>query len=404
MQGGRRDERVFTFFVVKTFSMKRSFIIPFLLLTFHFSAAYSQWVNDSVFDAHTRRGIDYVYNLEFDKAQQEFLQLIRLQRDHPAGNFFLAMVEWWRILMDIDNTAYDEKFYAMLEKVIRQCDHRLEKDENDVTALFFKGGAIGFRGRLRAHRDEWLKAANDGRLALPIVQKAYELQPQNYDVLLGIGIYNYYAEVIPEQYPFVKPFMLFFPKGDRNKGIRQLHEAAEKAHYANIEANYFLLQLYHNYEKQYHLALPIAEKLHQRFPDNPIFHRYLGRTYAAVGRWLEMKETFAEVLRRVAEKKVGYGMSAEREAEYYLGLYDMQYSQYDSALKHFLRCDELSRILDTDGPSGFMSMANLKMGMIFDLQQKRDIAVEQYRKVLKMTDYMDSRKTAAAYLKQPYRQ
>lgn len=384
--------------------MKRSFLITFILLVSWASRAQSQWVKDSVFDGHTRRGIEYVYNLEFDRAQQEFRQLTKLRPEHPAGNFFLAMVEWWRILMDIDNTTHDEKFYAMLEKVIRQCDQLLEKNENDVTALFFKGGSIGFRGRLRAHRDEWLKAANDGRLALPIVQKAYELEPNNYDVLLGIGIYNYYAEVIPEQYPFVKPFMLFFPKGEKNKGIIQLQEAAEKAQYADIEASYFLIQLYHNYEKQYLLALPIAKKLHERFPNNPIFHRYLGRSHAALGQWQEMKQVFTDVLKRVNRKQIGYALSAEREAEYYLGLYDMQFSRYDSALGHFLRCDELSRILDTDGPSGFMTMANLKMGMIFDLQRKRDIAVEQYRKVLKMTDYMDSRKTAEAYLKEPYRQ
>jgi tetratricopeptide (TPR) repeat protein len=374
----------------------------FLLLVT--SVTNSQWVTDSLFDTHTRRGVDYVYNLEFDKAQHEFQQLVNLKADHPAGHFFLAMVEWWRILMDIDNTANDDRFYSMLEDVIRLCDERLDKDENDVTALFFKGGSIGFRGRLRAHRDQWLRAANDGRLALPIVQRAYKLEPENYDVLLGMGIYNYYAEIIPEQYPFVKPVMLFFPKGDKQKGISQLHAATEKARYADIEASYFLLQLYHNYEKQHTMALPLAQKLHQKFPNNPIFHRYLGRTYAALGLWADMKKTFDEVFSRSRSNQTGYGLSAEREAEYYSGLYDMTFNQFDAALVHFFRCDELSRKLDKDGPSGFMTMANLKIGMIFDLQKKRDIAIEQYQKVLKMDDYMDSRKTAAEYLKQPYRQ
>lgn len=373
-----------------------------LLLLFSAPTCLSQWINDSLFDAHTRKGIDFVYNLEFEKAQREFHQLVQMKAGHAAGHFFLAMVEWWRILTDIDNTANDENFYSMLEKVIALCDKRLEKDDNDVTALFFKGGAIGFRGRLRAHREEWLKAANDGRLALPIVQQAYKLSSNNFDVLLGMGIYNYYAEVIPEQYPFVKPFMLFFPKGDKKKGIEQLQLAAEKAKYADIEASYFLLQLFHNYEKEYAQALPIAQKLHRRFPNNPIFHRYLGRSYAALGMWNELKSEFDDVLQRTRKKQLGYNLAAEREAEYYLGLYDMTFNQYDTALKHFLLCDELSRALDKDGPSGFMAMANLKMGMIFDLQAKRDVAVLQYKKVLAMDDYIDSRKIAAEYLKKPY--
>ncbi len=378
-----------------------SVIVPALLLP---SMTSSLWITDPVFDSHVRKGIDYVYNLSFDSARGEFQTVIHLKANHPAGYFFLAMVEWWRILIDIDNTAYDEKFYSMLEKVIGLCDKRLDRDENDVTALFFKGGAIGFRGRLRAHREEWFKAANDGRLALPIVQQAYTLAPDNDDILLGIGIYNYYAEIIPQEYPFVKPFMLFFPKGDKQKGIEQLQRAAGRAKYADVEATYFLLQLFHNYEKDYVKALPLAQKLHKKFPDNPLFHRYLGRSYAALGLWNEMKHEFEDILQRVQKKQLGYSLSAEREAEYYLGLHQMAFNQYETALKHFLRCDELSRALDTDGPSGFMTMANLKMGMIFDLQTRRDIAVQQYKKVMQMDNYQDSRKIAEQYLNKPYGQ
>ncbi|MCK7516648.1 MAG: hypothetical protein MZV64_02440 [Ignavibacteriales bacterium] len=95
----------------------------------------------------------------------------------------------------------------------------------DVDALFFKGGSIGFRGRLRAFRESWLKAADDGREALPIVEQASILDPGNLDVQLGFGIYNYYADVIPNQYPLLKPhMMIFFPDGNREKGIEQLSQ------------------------------------------------------------------------------------------------------------------------------------------------------------------------------------
>jgi tetratricopeptide (TPR) repeat protein len=380
------------------------FLLPLCLLAFLRPPLLAQWVEDSTFDAHTRKGIDHVYNLELEKAQAKFRELIRLKPNHPAGYFFLAMVEWWRILLDVDNTAHDEKFYSMLDKVIALCDRRLDRNENDLTALFFKGGSIGFRGRLRAYREEWLKAANDGRLALPIVQQAYKLSPENNDVLLGIGIYNYYAEIIPEQYPLVKPFMLFFPKGDRKTGIKQLERAAARAKYADIEASYFLMQLLHNYEKDYAKALPISQRLHERFPNNPTFHRYVGRCYAGVGQWSEMKSIFDDVLDRVRKKQYGYNATHEREAEYYLGLYDMNIAQYEAALKHFMRCDEISRNLDKQGASGFMAMANLKMGMIYDLQTKREVAVRQYGKVLKMDEYQDSRKLAEQFLKKPYGQ
>ena len=312
------------------------------------------------------------------------------------------MVEWWKIIADIDNTSNDERFLSLLEKVIDICDKRLEENEDDLTALFFKGGAVGFRGRLHGNRQDWLNAANDGRIALPIVQQASKLDAKNYDILLGTGIYNYYAEAVPEKYPLVKPLMVFFPKGDRQKGIAQLRLASEKASYANIEATYFLIQLLYNFEKKYAEALPLALKLHQKYPNNFIFHKYVGRCHVALGNWNEMKPIFQNILQRVQEKQFGYGDLIERETQYYLGLYDMNFKNYDSALQHLYRCDELSRTLDKDDPTGFMTMANMKIGMIYDLQIKRDLAILQYKKVMKMDDYQDTHAQAEQYLKTPY--
>lgn len=367
--------------------------------------ADAQWLNDSVSEVHVRKGIDFVYNFEFDSARAHFKEVVRLQPKHPAGHFFLAMVEWWDILIDLDNEARperDEKFYRMLDKVIELCDERLDKNENDVTALFFKGGSLGFQGRLRANREDWLKAANDGREALPIVQQAYKLEPNNYDVLLGIGIYNYYAAVIPEKYPVVKPLMIFFPSGDKEKGIIQLREASEKARYANIEAKYFLMNLLYNNEKQYNEALTLATELHRLYPNNTLFHRYLGRCFASLSMWEEMYATWNEVLQRCQTGQRGYNTLAEREAHYYVGLYKMNQGDNDGALRHFYRCDELSRTLDKDGPSGFMVMTNLKIGMIYDKQLKRQYAVQQYDKVLQWKEYQDSHKQAAQYKKTPF--
>lgn len=364
--------------------------------------ALAQSVTSTEFDAKTRKGIEYVYNLEFENAEKEFTELIRSQPKQPAGHFFHAMVTWWRILIDIDNEQYDEQFYDALDHVVDLCDDMLDKNENDVNALFFKGGAIGFKGRLKAHRSSWLDAANAGRKALPIVQAASELDPNNNDILLGSGIYNYYAEVIPNEYPFVKPLLLFVPKGDRAKGIQQIRRAAEKGKYANIESSYFLMQLYYQFEKDYPKALELATNLHERFPNNMLFHKYLGRCYVVTSNWAMVQQVWSEVAGRCAKMQRGYTPSVEREAEYYLGMYDLTMNNYDSALKHFYRCDDLSRKLDEDGASGFMVQANIKIGNIYDLQQKRNLAVQQYHKVLDMKEYKDSHTLAQGLMKSPF--
>ena len=175
------------------FRYKKIFVLLFL-----FSLSQLTHAQDSVLDSVITTGIKQIYNIKFSQAETTFRRLIADYPEHPAGRFFLAMIDWWKILLDPDNESYDEIFFQKLEDVIYQCDQVLEKNPNNVDALFFKGGSIGFRGRLRAFRESWLKAADDGREALPIVEQAASLDPNNMDVQLGFGIYNYYASVIPE--------------------------------------------------------------------------------------------------------------------------------------------------------------------------------------------------------------
>ncbi len=364
----------------------------------------AQWDTDSIFDIHTQQGINAVYNLDFPNATREFEALVALKPKHPAGHFFLAMVEWEKILIDIDDESRDDTFFDMLDKVIDLCDDRLDENPNDITALFFKGGAIGFRGRLRAHRSHWLRAANDGRRALPIVQKIQELDRNNYDVLLGTGIYDYFAEVVPNEYPFLKPLMIFFPTGNKEKGIRELRLASEKAKYAAAEASYFLMEVYINYEHQPSNALMPALKLTARFPNNPQFARYLGRCYVQTGIWPEVFRVFSDIRRKGLERMTGYTMNVVREAEYYIGMYYFTSKVYEMALPHFFACDSLSRTLDRkNGPSGFMTMTNLRLGQIYDLQGKRDYALQEYRKVIILNDYENAHALAEQYTKTPFK-
>jgi len=366
------------------------------------AVSHAQVSRDSLYEATVQRGIQDVYNLDFEKAERDFATLVMLRPQHPAGHFFRAMITWWRIMIDMDSRQYDAQFFTELDTVVRLCDSLLEVNPNDVDAIFFKGGAIGFEGRLRFHRDDWLAAANAGRKALPLVQQASELDPRNYDILLGTGIYNYYAEVIPNEYPFVKPLLLFIPSGDRKKGIEQLRLAAARARYASIETSYFLMQIYYSYERDYPKALEIARSLHERFPNNMMFHKYLGRCHVVMGNWPAAEETFREIGDRVGKNSRGYTRAVEREAIYYLGLCAMNSRRFDAALQEWYRCDALSRQLDDQEPSGFMVMVNLKIGMIYDLQGKRELAVQQYGKVRNMKEYKDSQVQAEKYLKTPY--
>ena len=76
--------------------------------------------------------------------------------------------------------------------------------------------------------------------------------------------------------------------------------------------------------------------------------------------------------------------------------------RFDESLKNLYLCDELSRKIDKNGSSGFMSMANLTIGMIYDAQRKRGSALAQYQKVLNMNEYENTYKDARRLMEHPY--
>ena len=133
-----------------------------------------------------------------------------------------------------------------------------------------------------------------------------------------------------------------------------------------------------------------------------MFFRYLGRCLVSTGYLGEANDIFIDIIHRYTQHQIGYDMYDAREAYYYIGKFEFLAGRFDAALKNLYACDEISRILDKEESSGFMSLANLIIGMIYDVQGKRYYATEQYKKVLAMKEYENSYQDAEKYLQQPY--
>ncbi|MFN3695005.1 MAG: tetratricopeptide repeat protein [Ignavibacterium sp.] len=368
-----------------------------ILLIFLLNNLFAQ-TND--FESRVESGIKQIYNIKFEDAEKTFRSLIADYPNHPAGRFFLAMIDWWKILLDIENESHDEIFFQKLEDVIYQCDKILEKDPQNVDALFFKGGSIGFRGRLRSLRESWLKAADDGREALPIVERASKLDPENLDVQLGFGIYNYYAAVIPEEYPLIKPLMIFFPSGNKEEGLRQLRNTAFNGKYAKYEARYFLMTIYYRYESNPWQAEEFAKMLVEDFPDNPTFQRWLGRIYVRQGKMQLADSLFKDVLKKADENFYGYNFPVSlREANYYVGYNYKLNNELDSAKIYLTRCAEISQQIDKEEESGFLINSMLYLAQISEAKSLFEEAINYYERLLRMRDWGNSHTLAKNSLK-----
>lgn len=353
-------------------------------------------------DSLVRQGIDFIYNVEFDSAEHRFELVRQMYPEHPSSYFMAAMVDWWRIFLDKRHTSHDAPLLEKLDRVEEVCDSLLEAEPRNVTALFFKGGALGYRGRYHVLRKNYFDAATTGRDALEVLTESQKIAPGNHDIMLGTGIYNYFAEVIPDKHPYLKPALLFLPKGDKKLGLLQLRAAANQAQYASVEAKVVLIQAYYSWEDEPAKAYPYARDLAAEFPRNPAFKQAFARCLVRLGPLDSMEAVWREILLSYIAKETGYDEFAARESLYYIGVSRMLRNDFDLALRYLYKCDEASRLVDSE-PTGFMAKTNLKIGQMYDVQGKRELALKQYQKVLDWDNFDTTHELAERYIETPYK-
>lgn len=376
--------------------------ILFIFILF-VSPLKSQWVimsNEA--DSLVLRGSKLIYNCQFDSAELIFDEVIEKYPDHPVGYFLDAMVDWWRIKIHRNEAVYAQSFENKIEIVVDKCDDLLDENPKDLTALFFKGGALGYRGRYFAESKQWLSAATDGKEAFDIMLDCHEKAPGNHDIMLGSGIYNFYAAAIPEKYPLTKPLLAFLPEGNKKIGLLQLRSSAYHARYTTVEAKVMLLLSFYSFEKDYNSALFWAKELHEEFPDNAYFHRYYARSKTRMGKWEELEQEWRNIIKKCIKRVEGYNNLTAREGLYYVGLALQRKREYETALKYYNKCLEVGDYIDEED-SGYYLSAQFKIALIYDKTGKRDLAIKQYKKCLESEDYDGIHAKCKRYLEKAYR-
>ncbi|MDD5361533.1 MAG: hypothetical protein PHN88_05335 [Ignavibacteria bacterium] len=346
--------------------------------------------------------VKYIYSCKFDSSKILIDNFIVTKPNSPKGYFFDVLSDWWKINIDRKNETLDEKFNDKVSKTVEVCDEVLDKNPDDFEALFYKGGALGYRGLLKSIREKWLSAADDGKQALNLMDKALEINPKNKEALLGIGIYNYFAEYVPTRYPFLKPLLIIFPKGDKVKGLAQIKEASQNSKIAMYEAHYIIAYLNMNYEKNYNEGEIYASYLSNLFPENPVFERMLYSCFVGKSKFPEALEGWMKVREKSKNGVYGYNNDAVlRESDYYITLTMLKLGNIDKTDDYIYECEKLNNKLDKDD-SSFKSFTCLMMGMKSDAAGDRKKAIEYYKKVLDMKEYNNSHKDANKYIKEAY--
>jgi len=345
--------------------------------------------------------VQNLYNFKFDKAEKQFRSLRRRYPHHPMPYFLLGLSTWWKIVpSNVQTKQYDNIFFAYMDTAIVNGEKLYEADNKNYEACFFLAAAYGFDARLHAERKDWRKATVSSKNSLEYLDKSREANGLSPEFLFGQALFNYYAVWIPENYPLLKPVLLFFPKGNKQLGIQQLRNVADNGFYVGLEAKTFLMRILNNEENNPALAMPISRYLATNYPDNAYFQRFYDLLCFNNGEFRECERVSHEILDKLNRGLPGYEGISGRYATYFLGwLMQNKYKDIAKAKDYYQRCIVFAESTN-DTAGGFYLYSNLNLARLAEREKDKAAARRYYEAVVEHADHkLEQYKEAKVYLK-----
>lgn len=331
------------------------------------------------------QAVNDMYNFKFARAEKQFRWLKQKYEWHPLPYFLLGLSDWWKIVPDVNNETHDESFINYMEASIELAKNLYKNGGNKVEAAFFLSAGHAFKARLYSERSKWAKAAIEGKNSLKYLDEIrgnFDLSPE---LLFGDALYNYYSVWIPDNYPLLKPILMFFKKGDQELGVKQLKNVAMNAFYTRTEAQLFLMRILSIEENKPLDALQVSEYLAQTFPDNAYFQRFYARLLYTTGKYRQAEQVSLDILTKIDSGMVGYEANSGRYAGFFLGQIYQNQGNLELAKKYYQRAIDFGEEIEAYETGYFLySMLNLAKISFYEEDKKEAKAMlKQLKKYAK---------------------
>lgn len=393
-------------FQTKEGEMKFRFFswLAMMIFLFNSQLADAQILEDKYFLSQVDKGMSFTYNLQFEKAAEVYLVLQGEYPDHPGPHFMQALNRWWQSYIST-TTHYHEYVETQLDKALLLNKEFKDKPELELEYTFFQYMSYAFKSRLYILRREWFNAANAGRKALPFLKDGLGFTDQSPEFYFSSGIYHYYADVYPQDHGYVRPFMIFFPSGDSELGLREMELAANLKNFAQTEAQYYLSEVYIEEEKDYPKAVAIKKKLVLKYPNNTWFQADYVRALIFDEQY-EKAENLVKEMRREFEKNPEHAHKHQTSLHtryttqlmvrnyLYQGIIFLQaHNDTELALSFFqksLKMAEISNLRDDD----HLPAVYYYMGICYEKMGDFEKAMAAYKEALSLEDNREVKEDA----------
>src|SRR5215213_9783544 len=391
----------------------------------------SAWLSDTErvkFEELRRSGLDALYNIDYDKAQQDFKEIVRLYPNHPGGYQLLAARLWIKTLYEtrrLQVSLYSsESFYTngddkvdpkivtefrnLTRESRRLAEAKLKQEPKNIEALDFLANTEGLKASFEeAVERRHFAALRDGNDAVNHHREVLKLDPKYIDAQITIGLYEYVVGSLPLPVKILAGATGY--RGSKKRGLAMLEQVAKEGRWAQDDAKSVLILLYTR-EKRFAEVIKLTRELSAKYLRN-----YLLRVETA-----DALVSLAGVKRK--EKDLTGAVQAEKEAfatfdellrdrnvrdtaARALDLIHFKYGEallaagyHERAAKEFLAATKVDR-----AEPGLITMAHLFAARSYDVAGKRDEALAQYKEVLARPNVYDAHDEAKRGLRQAYK-
>jgi tetratricopeptide (TPR) repeat protein len=366
-------------------------------------------------DPATRKGFDYFYNLEYDKAIREFEATQQAHPDDPfAVNHVLAGLifrELYRIgALDTEAYAADsfltKKHPEPLDPKVRDrvkqlsvqalalSQAQLDQNPNNVDALYARGITRGLRATYMGMAEKaWFAALRSAVSARHDHERVLELDPKYVDAKLLIGTDLYIVGSL--SWPAKVAASVVGISGNKRKGLDYLREVVAGAHSEVASDGKIVLALFLRREEKYDEALKVVSGMQSDFPRNFLVASEYAHLMNAAGHGPEAIAAYRKVL--AGCRSNAYSGCRIEVPAYGLGEALRGQRQYQEAAEAY----DLSSSHGNDPE--LRQRATLAAGEMYDVLQERDAALEKYRTVIAEDSSSGAADLARRYMKQAYK-
>jgi hypothetical protein len=386
-----------------------------LALAFAQVAPVAKPANSALRDPTLDIAFEHFYNMDYDRSQQDFQKIADKRPNDPAAlNHLLTAVlihELYRMgAMNTGEYANDsfigqahrpadpkakDQIKQLVERAESLEEQQLKANPNDVDTLYARGVTRAqfalYTGLIER---AWFSALRNAVGARHDHERVLELDPGYLDAKLVVGTHNYVMGSLP--WSVKVAVALVGLSGTKEKGFQYLREVASAPGENAVDAK-IILALFLRREHNYGEAYAIMHELAGRYPRNYLFPLEEANLLRASNRIPDAAAAYRRVWQAGKEGK--YGNLRYETAAWGLG--ELLRSQKDCA-GAAAAYELVNETPDPDPET--LQKANLAAGEMYDLLQKRDLAMKKYQIVLAENGDTAPAERARKHIREAYRE